>query len=154
MVHGYGVHFLVVGHGVQRQEVVDRLGPHVTLTGNLPHDELAQIYASADLLLFPSEAEVWPNVVMEARACGLPVVACEQGAAHVMRGEYRDGVLLPTRDPQVWVATTMDLLKQPGLLSAMGQRARCAVETQVPSWQGVLEEDLLPVWRRVARRSS
>lgn len=152
LAHGYPVHLLVVGHGVQRQDVLDRLGPHVTLTGNVPHDALARIYASADLLLFPSEAEVWPNVVVEARACGLPVIACKNGAAHVMRGADWDGVLLPTRETPIWVTATMELLKQPAVLHDMGRRARCAVETHMPSWQGVLEEDLLPVWRRVAGR--
>jgi glycosyltransferase involved in cell wall biosynthesis len=147
---GRNVHLLVVGDGAQRQQVAARLGDRGTLTGNLPHRELARIYASTDLLIFPSEAEVWPNVVMEARACGLPVLACERGAGHVMRGTGWDGMLLPNRQPETWIATAESLLDRPALLQEMGQRARCAVEQQVPSWTQVLEDNLLPVWRHVA----
>jgi glycosyltransferase involved in cell wall biosynthesis len=130
-----------------------RLAGHcVTLTGNLPYSELASVYASADLLLFPSEAEVWPNVVMEARACGLPVFACARGAGHVMHGARRDGLLMPNRDPAMWVAALAPLLQQPTLLQEMGHRARQAVELRVPTWQQVLTEDLLPVWRQSAFR--
>lgn len=148
IARGHKLHLLGVGNGAQREEVVRRLGDHVTLTGNLAHGELASVYASADLLLFPSEAEVWPNVVLEARACGLPVIACERGAGHVMQGGGWDGVLLPNRDPNVWLTAVEPLLDQPELLQEMGQRARRAVETQIPSWEQVLEADLLPVWRQ------
>ncbi|GIX48977.1 MAG: glycosyl transferase [Candidatus Tectimicrobiota bacterium] len=151
---GHRVHLLVVGDGAQRQEAARRLGKHATFTGNLPHRELGSLYASADLLLFPSEAEVWPNVVIEARACGLAVVACARGAAHVMRGHAWDGVLLPNRDPALWTAAVETLLAQPHRLRDMGRRARQAVEREMPSWQQVLEEDLLPVWQQVVQQPS
>jgi glycosyltransferase involved in cell wall biosynthesis len=147
---GYKIHLLVVGNGAQQQEVVRLAGHCVTLTGNLPQAELPGIYASADLLLAPSEAEVWPNVVMEARACGLPVFTCARGASHVMRGAGHDGILLPNRDPAEWLAAVTAWVAQPARLRAMGCQARRAVEAQVPSWVQVLEEDLLPVWQRSA----
>jgi glycosyltransferase involved in cell wall biosynthesis len=149
---GRNVHLLVVGHGTQRQQVAALLGERGTLTGNLPYSELASIYASTDLLLFPSEAEVWPNVVIEARACGLPVIACEHGASHVMQGAGKDGLLLPDRHLATWLTATQTLLDQPGRLQDMGRQARRAVEMQVPSWRQVLEADLLPTWRAVAER--
>jgi glycosyltransferase involved in cell wall biosynthesis len=150
VAQGHKVHLLVVGDGAQRHEVVRLAGPWVTLTGNLPHGELPPIYASADLLLFPSEAEVWPNVVMEARACGLPVFTCARGASHVMHGAGQDGFLLPNREPGAWLAALTPVLSHPARLREMGCQARRAVETQVPSWVQVLEEDLLPVWQKSA----
>lgn len=146
------VHLLMVGDGSQRNQVQDLLKDHATLTGNLPHEELGWIYASADLLLFPSEAEVWPNVVMEARASGLPVMACEQGSRHVLEGCEIDGVLLPNRLPEVWSSAVEDLLDAPDRLHKMGRRARQSAETSGPTWNRVLEEDLLPVWRKYAGR--
>jgi glycosyltransferase involved in cell wall biosynthesis len=147
LVARHYLHLLVVGDGAQHQEVIRLAGHCAILTGNLPHGELASTYASADVLLSPSEAEVWPNVVMEARACGLPVLACQRSARHVMQGEQRDGLLVANRDPAVWLAALEPLLHQPALLHEMGQRARQAVERQVPIWQQVLTEDLLPAWR-------
>jgi glycosyltransferase involved in cell wall biosynthesis len=147
---GLDVHLLAVGDGAQREDVASLLGDRVTLTGNLPHGELGWIYASADLLLFPSEAEVWPNVVMEARASGLPVMACLEGARHVMAGAEEDGILLPHRDSEAWRLAAQGLLDRPERLRQMGWRARRAMEQRAPSWSQVLEEDLLPVWRRVS----
>jgi hypothetical protein len=68
-----------------------------------------------------------------------------------MQGKGWDGMLLPNREPGVWLAAIEPLLDQPELLQEMGQRARQAVETQIPSWEQVLAEDLLPVWRQNAR---
>ncbi len=147
---GRDTHLLLVGDGSQREDVAQILGQHATFTGNLPHEELGWIYASSDLLLFPSEAEVWPNVVMEARACGLPVMACERGAAHVMEGRGRDGILLPSRDREAWLSAAESLLARPDEMKGMGLKAREVMERDAPSWRQVLEEDLLPVWRRVA----
>jgi hypothetical protein len=67
-----------------------------------------------------------------------------------MQGKGWDGVLLPNRDPNVWLTAIEPLLDQPELLQEMGQRARRTVEAQIPSWEQVLEEDLLPVWRQSA----
>jgi glycosyltransferase involved in cell wall biosynthesis len=151
---GKNVYLLVVGEGAQRQEIAQVLGDRGTCTGNLPHAELGSIYASADLLLFPSESEVWPNVVIEARACGLPVIACTQGAGHIMKGEGWDGILVPDRHPETWLSVVEALLDRPTTLQEMGRRARQAIEESVPTWSQVLEEDLLPVWRAVARDTS
>jgi glycosyltransferase involved in cell wall biosynthesis len=150
---GWNVHLLLVGDGVERPEVVRILGNRATLTGNLPHEELGWIYASADLLLFPSEDEVWPNVVMESRACGLPVIACDRGARHLMKGEGKDGILISDRNEQVWLNQIERLLHHPDLLKKMGRTARRLVESHAPSWEEVFEKDLLSVWLSVAGRS-
>jgi glycosyltransferase involved in cell wall biosynthesis len=147
---GHKVHLLVVGDGAQREQVQELLKEHATLTGNLPHEELGWIYASADLLLFPSEAEVWPNVVMEARASGLAVMACERGAGHIVEGSGIDGILLPDRSPENWSSAITGLLHDPGRLQVMGRRARESTQAKAPSWNRVLEEDLLQVWRQFA----
>jgi glycosyltransferase involved in cell wall biosynthesis len=147
--HERDVHLLMVGDGAQREAAHQLLGDRITLTGNLPQHELGWIYASADLLLFPSEAEVWPNVVMEARACGLPVMACEEGAAHVSQGSGIDVVLLTSRDPREWCVAAEDLLKDEEQLKGLGRRGKEALMSRATSWERVLEEDLLPVWRRV-----
>lgn len=143
---GCDVHLLAVGNGSQKNRVASLLRDRATLTGNLPHKELGWIYASADLLLFPSEAEVWPNVVTEARACGLPVLACVEGASHVMLGDGKDGFLIPDKDLEKWVRCAKELLGNPLLLKNMGEKARKHAQAHYPSWKQVLEEDILPVW--------
>ncbi len=53
----------------------ERLGAHATFLGWLEGDELARAYASADIFLFPSATDTFGQVVLEAQASGLPVVA-------------------------------------------------------------------------------
>ena len=149
---GENVHLLMVGEGSQRSEVAALLGDRVTLTGNLPHDDLGWVYASCDLLLFPSEAEVWPNVFMEARACGLPVIGCEQAAMHLFRGYPDSAVLLPDRDEHRWLEAAIKLLHHPEQLEIIAKNARAAIEAMSPTWEDILERDLMPVWRTAAGR--
>jgi glycosyltransferase involved in cell wall biosynthesis len=69
-------HLVMVGDGPALSEVKQELA-HVpaTFTGYLQGEELARAYASADLFAFPSKTETFGQVVLEAMAAGLPVVA-------------------------------------------------------------------------------
>ena len=53
----------------------------VDLKGIIPHDELVWWYSASDVFCHPSTSEGWVNVVMEALACGLPIVATPAGAS-------------------------------------------------------------------------
>lgn len=79
---GAGLRLVVVGDGPER-EALDRkaeaLGAGVTFTGALPRREALAWVAAADLLLHPSAVEAAPTVIREARALGVPVIACEAG---------------------------------------------------------------------------
>jgi teichuronic acid biosynthesis glycosyltransferase TuaC len=71
---------LIVGEGPQRGHLVgliDRLGlaGRVRLLGARPHTELPSLYGAADVLVLASSREGWANVLLEAMACGTPVVA-------------------------------------------------------------------------------
>lgn len=71
---------LIVGEGPERArlaELVGRLGlsERVRLLGSRPHAELPGLYGAADALVLASEREGWANVLLEAMACGTPVVA-------------------------------------------------------------------------------
>jgi glycosyltransferase involved in cell wall biosynthesis len=69
--------FMLVGDGVLRQELQERsrsLG-NVAISGALGRNALRQQFAQADIFLFPSHWEGSPRVLMEAAACGLPVIA-------------------------------------------------------------------------------
>ncbi len=146
------IHVLVAGEGSQSGMMKDLLGSAVTLAGTVPQEQLALMYASSDAFVFPSEVEVCPNVVLEARSSGLPVLIPAWGGAVqlVTRHKY-DGWLVPGSSPMEWVDALRHCLDHRKLTSRMGRRARHLVETAVPAWDEVLQEDLLPVWRFVAR---
>lgn len=153
---GRSLHVLVVGAGNRRDDVLRLLGPEdATAPGALPQTALPRLYASGDLFVFPSESEVSPNVVLEARASGLPVVlSARDGGARFVRTPGHDGVLVDDADPGAWAAALAHLLDAPEATAAMGLAARRAVEETIPSWRAVLEEDLLPVWRAARLRAA
>ncbi|RMD90416.1 MAG: glycosyltransferase family 4 protein [Alphaproteobacteria bacterium] len=62
------------------------VGERVHFLGGVPHDELRTVYSAADLLVLASSREGWPNVLLEALACGTPVVATAvNGSPEVVR---------------------------------------------------------------------
>lgn len=83
-----------VGDGSLRQRL-EAAHPDAVFMGELRGDALAVAYASADLLLFPSETETFGNVTLEALASGLVVVAYDQAAAAVHIESGVNGFLVP-----------------------------------------------------------
>jgi glycosyltransferase involved in cell wall biosynthesis len=153
---GLPVHVIYAGEGSQMQEVRDLLGERVSFPGQVPQDELAWLYASADLFVSCSQIEVFPNVVLEAKASALPVVVSAKGGSaklvrHSAPAGDVDGVVIPSNEPAAWAGTIELLLREPERRRAMGTAARRFVENAWPSWRQVLREDLLPVWQFVAR---
>ena len=79
---------VVVGDGPLREKLVERY-PWIRFVGVKTDGELAKHYASADILLFPSETETFGNVLLEGLASGLVTVSFDYAAAamHVCAGE-------------------------------------------------------------------
>ena len=145
---GIQLHTLFVGKGNSAPEIQALLGDNVTLPGVLPHDRLGWIYASADLFVFPSDTETYGNVIVEAKASGLPaIVSTQGGSAQQIRQPGQDGLQIEGHDPATWAAAIASLLENPPARTAMGQAARQQVLSEWPSWQSVLENDLLSIWR-------
>ena len=74
------VFLVIIGDGPEHgrlHELVSqlRLTDSVRFSGDVPHSELYRWYSAADLFCLASSREGWPNVVLEAMACGTPVVA-------------------------------------------------------------------------------
>ncbi|MDG2992036.1 glycosyltransferase [Candidatus Synechococcus calcipolaris G9] len=148
---GYGFHVLVAGEGAQSSQVEDCLGDAVTLIGHVPQDRLGMIYASSDLFVFPSESETGPNVVVEARAAGLPVVISgfDTGAKFIAtNGE--DGIAVSSREPQDWARAIAPLLKDPHYRRTMGELAHEITQKTCPTWEEAFAEDILRRWQEVA----
>ncbi|TWO71990.1 glycosyltransferase family 1 protein [Caenimonas sedimenti] len=82
---------VVCGVGPVEADLKQRY-PHIRWVGLLPRDELAKLYGSADLLVFPSHADTFGLVMVEALACGTPVAAFPvDGPLEVLGRERRSG---------------------------------------------------------------
>ena len=69
---------------------------HLNLTANSP--QLKELYAKADIFVFPTQADCYPHVVMEAMAAGLPVITTDVGAIREQVEAGVNGLLLPAQD--------------------------------------------------------
>ncbi|WP_240342958.1 MULTISPECIES: glycosyltransferase family 4 protein [Paenibacillus] len=87
------VHWIIVGDGPLLPKMRMQSPPNVTFTGYLHGEDLAAMYASADLFVFPSSTETFGNVVLEAMASGLPVLAANGGGVKDLVTHHRSGVL-------------------------------------------------------------
>lgn len=115
-----------VGDGPELERL-RRHHPQHVFAGPRLGAELAAHYASADLFLFPSLTETFGNVVPEAMASGLAVVAFDYAAAalHIRSGE--NGALVSFGDHQDFIQQATALAAQPQTVTAYGCQARAAV---------------------------
>lgn len=115
LVHLPSLRLLIIGEGPQRQEL-EALArgfgvfERVRFLGNMPQAQLRLAYSSADVLLLTSTREGWPNVVLEAMACGTPVVSVDVGAVRSMLDDPKVGRIVTERDGAVLAAEVADLL--------------------------------------------
>lgn len=128
MVRLPGWHLALVGDGPARGELEDaarRLGlaGRVHFVPTMPQERLAALYSSADVLLLCSTREGWPNVVLEALACGTPVVGNDVGAVGEILTDPMVGRVVPQRDAQLLAAAVEDLLRAPADRAAVRAHA-------------------------------
>ncbi len=91
-------------------------------------DELAELYRSADALLFPSRREGAPLAVLEAMACGLPVIAANASSLPEIVEHGACGLLCAPDDPDSFAQAARQLASSPALWRMMRQAARSTVE--------------------------
>ncbi|MFN4196070.1 MAG: glycosyltransferase [Thermosynechococcus sp.] len=149
---GKTFHVLIVGEGAQATLVKNPLGDRVTLIGKVPQEKLGAIYASSDLFVFPSESETGPNVVVEARAAGLPVFASGfDGGRQYAQASGEDGIVVYSRDPQKWAAAIAPLLDNAPYRQRMGAQVHQITQGTCPTWQEAFEQSIFCQWEAVAQ---
>lgn len=85
--------------------------------------EVARYYQAADIYLHAARADTFPNTVLEALACGIPVVATAVGGISEQVTEARTGFLVSTGDATAMAKKTVQLLVNADLRASCGQQA-------------------------------
>lgn len=118
-----GTRLVIVGDGPQRAELMAR-APEAHFAGTQRGEALATHYASADVLLFPSTTETFGNVVPEAMASGLAVVAYDYAAARELLRHGDSGLLVPFGDAPAFRTAAKRLAGQREWARTLGAAAR------------------------------
>jgi glycosyltransferase involved in cell wall biosynthesis len=113
-----GAHLLIAGQGPEHtslKKLAQTLGmeDRVHLLGTMPQESLKSLYSAADALILASEREGWPNVLLEAMACGTPVVATNVGGIPEIVTAPVAGRIARSRTPDGLADAMRDLLATP-----------------------------------------
>lgn len=119
--------FVLVGHGPLAPALRYR-HPEFVFCGLRRGEELAAHYASADIFVFPSLTETFGNVVLEAMASGLAVVAFDYAAARKHLEHGRNGLSVPYRDSDAFVTAVQNLSGNPRQIRELGKHASQAAQ--------------------------
>jgi glycosyltransferase involved in cell wall biosynthesis len=130
------LHLALAGGGPEQTALRDRLGPYATFLGWLDSRELAHAYASADVFLFASTTDTFGQVILEAQASGLPVVAVAEGGPLSLVEDGRTGRLCPP-DSDALAEAAVELARSPGQRKQLADAALAAVRER--TWERALE---------------
>lgn len=148
---------VMVGDGPERAKL-QAMHPDIIFAGMRMGEDLAEHYASADMFLFSSTTETFGNVVLEAMASGLPVVAYDCAAAreHIRHGE--NGLRAAFDDAHAFVSQAQKLVADFDDARRMGRNARRTAEQL--DWNRVhdrferLISDVVQQWERCPDRKA
>ena len=131
------LHLVLAGGGPEEESLRERLGVDATFLGWLEGDELARAYASADLFLFASRTDTFGQVILEAQASGLPVVAVAEGGPLELVDDGRTGRLCAP-EAGALAAAVVELAANPALRRRLGRAGAAA--TTARTWERALAQ--------------
>jgi glycosyltransferase involved in cell wall biosynthesis/predicted metal-dependent phosphoesterase TrpH len=131
------LHLLLAGGGPEEDELRARLGEHATFLGWLGGEDLARAYASADIFLFCSRTDTYGQVVLEAGASGLPVVAVDEGGPAALIENRHTGILCRP-DADHLAGAVLQLASSPSFRRRLGEAAVGAARLR--SWERAFEQ--------------
>ena len=119
---------------------------NVMFVGEVPHEEVAGYLNEMKLLVLPSYSEGLPHVILEAMACGTPVLATPVGAIPDVIKDGVNGFLLESNDPKHIAEKIIELLDKPDLLEKVSVNAynyvreNFSFEKTLDAWRKILSE--------------
>ncbi len=134
--HDRRLHLVFAGGGPEQPRLQERLGERASFLGWLEGTALAAAYASADAFCFPSETDTFGQVVLEAQASAIPVLAVDAGGPRELITDGVDGLLRPARADALAEALLL-LAGSDALRLRLGHAARRSVEQR--TWERALD---------------
>ena len=121
---------IIVGDGPQRAELEAQARDMKCVEFRGALSDLVPVYQEADVLVLTSDFEGTPNVVMEAMACGLPVVSTAVGGVtEIVRAE-ETGLLVQAEDESALTKAVLRLVDDASQREAFGAKARETIQRE------------------------
>ncbi|WKZ85929.1 glycosyltransferase [Ralstonia pickettii] len=99
----------------------------------IPHEEMPDYYSAIDIYVCPSKIEGTPNPVLEAMACGVPVVSTDVGIVPQAFGPLQKAFILPERSRAALKGKLLELLREPAKLKALSRENLVSIQDW--SWE-------------------
>ncbi len=113
------------------QYIIDQyLGNNIEIIPNIPNTLISEYYRNAHIFILPSVSEGMPKVVLEAMACGCPIIVSDIPGCRELVKSNKNGFLVPTGRPDILAKTIISFCKNPALIRKMGQNSRRIVENE------------------------
>jgi L-malate glycosyltransferase len=144
---------LIIGNGSQLSPLQQRvnileLAAKVKFLPAIPHHLVPEYLAKIDIFVMPSRQESFGVAVLEASACGLPVVASDVGGLPEVIADGVTGFLVPPEQPQIMAEKISQLIESPALRKSMGEHGRDFVEKNY-KWSDSLDK-MSDIYRSLA----
>jgi len=147
----YGVRLVIVGDGPDKSRLEKLFANTSThFTGYVVGEDLARMFASGDIFVFPALAETFGHVVLQSMASGIPVVAMNSPASAEHARNSKQAILLTSENPDELRDATLALLKDPQQCQQMAEHG--IIYAQTMTWTKVFEhlEDYLAQVQKIA----
>lgn len=119
---------LLVGVNQLPADWLHKYSDRVRMTGSVPHSTLSAYYSSANVFVFPSLVEGFGLVLLEAMACGIPIITTQNTAGPDIITDGLEGFIVPIRDIGALKAKLEWCYTHPQELAEMGRAARLRAE--------------------------
>ncbi len=112
--------FVATNDHIKKKVTLFNVSPYVEFHGVLSKEEMRDMYRRSDIFLLPSFGEGFPNSMLEAMACGLPVIATRVGAVPEVIEDGKNGILIDPGDPGALTRALKRLLYDTELRKVLG----------------------------------
>lgn len=148
----FEIHAISAGMDFRQQVAARGLGEIVLCSPALDAGDKQRWLESLDVFLLASLMEGFPNIILEAMAAGLAVVATRVGAVPDVIRDQQEGILVTPGDAGDLVSALAKLMTEPDLRTSLAHRARERVVEEFDS-RGNWAEQLAAAWLAITRSS-
>lgn len=146
MVESYPeLNLIIAGNGPYLSEMRGLLAayPRVLFTGAIPRQQLVPLYNAADYFVFPSVTDTFGMVILEAQACGLPVIVSSFGGPQEMVKHAENGFIIADQSIETWVYGLTEAIeiyqKQTDKYLQLRQNSRSSTAA-CADWDNILDD--------------